>query len=71
MAAIRRRAALLMALVLLILPLHALAREDAPSYSVDSLEDFKSLFLGLTEHLAPENIDKRSFRDKRKHFSKR
>ena len=54
MAAIRRRAALLMALVLLALPLHALAQEDAPSYSVDSLEDFKSLFLGLTEHLAPE-----------------
>ena len=53
MAAIRRRAALLMALVLLALPLHALAQEDAPSYSVDSLEDFKSLFLGLTEHLAP------------------
>ena len=35
MAAIRRRAALLMALVLLALPLHALAREDAPSYSVE------------------------------------
>ena len=54
MAAVRRRAALLMALVLLALPLHALAQEDAPSYSADSLEDFKSLFLGLTEHLAPE-----------------
>ena len=54
MIAIRRRAALLAALLLLALPLTAAAREEAPSYTVDSLEAFKSLFLGLTEHLTPE-----------------
>ena len=54
MTAARRRAALLALIALLAFPLSALAREDAPSYSADSLDAFKSLMLGITERLMPE-----------------
>lgn len=54
MTAVRRRDGLLMALMLLIIPFHALAEEDAPSYRADSLEKFKSIMLGASEYFEPE-----------------
>ena len=50
----RLRAAALALLLLLIPAFSASAREEAPTYSADSLEEFDSLMLGLTERLTPE-----------------